>query len=480
MVKVTTTGQKMLIGGRWEDREETIEVRDPEDNSIIDAVPAASAEDMRLAIREAKKGVEQAARMPVYERAAILKKAADIVAERKELFATIIARESSKTIREARSEVSRCVQTLQLSGEEASRINGETVAYDQVPGSENRLGYYYHFPKGLIGAITPFNDPLNLVAHKVGPAIAGGNAIIVKPATVTPLSALYLAEAFLDAGLPAHVLSVITGRGAEVCDPLVTNPDVNMISFTGGYETGEAITRKAGVKAIGMELGSNSPVIVLKDADLRLAVEATVSGAFSAAGQNCIGVQRVYVEETVYAAFAEAFVAETKRLRTGRKLSETTDIGPLIDEREARRTEAWVREAVEKGASVLHGGTRSGAFYEPTVLAGVSPEAKVYWKEAFGPVVSLFPARDLDAAITAANDVDYGLQAGVFTQDLNKAFYALQRLKVGGVMINDSSDYRVDAMPFGGVKGSGVGREGVKFAIREMTEKKVVCFKLIQ
>ncbi|HET7522334.1 MAG TPA: aldehyde dehydrogenase family protein, partial [Bacillales bacterium] len=321
-METRTIGQKMLIGGQWEERKETIDVYDPQDNSVIDTVPAASAEDMYRAVAEAKEGKKLAADMPVHERVAILNRTADIVGDRKEIFATIIAREGSKTIREARNEVTRCMKTLRLSAEEASRMNGETIAFDQVPGSENRLGYYYHFPVGVVGAITPFNDPLNLVAHKVGPAIAAGNAVVVKPATVTPLSALYLAEAFQDAGLPPGVLSVVTGRGGEVGDPLITHPDVDMISFTGGLETGEEITRKAGLKKIGMELGSNSPVIVLNDANIHEAAKASVSGAFSAVGQNCLGVQRVFVQEDIFEAFTEAFVAEARAYRVGNKLSE--------------------------------------------------------------------------------------------------------------------------------------------------------------
>jgi glyceraldehyde-3-phosphate dehydrogenase (NADP+) len=416
--------------------------------------------------------------MPVHERASILRQTADIIRDRKEIFATIIAREGSKTIREARREVERAIQTITISSEEASRINGETIAFDQVQSGENRVGYYYHFPVGVIGAITPFNDPLNLVAHKVGPAIAAGNAIVVKPATVTPLSALYLAEAFMEAGLPAKMLSVVTGRGNEIGDPLVTHPDVAMISFSGGLDTGKTISHKAGLKKIGMELGSNSPVIVLKDADLVQAIESTVSGAFSAAGQNCIGVQRVFIEEAVFDEFTEAFVKRTGEYRVGNKLSEMTDMGPMITEKEACRIEEWVNEATDHGAKVLCGGTRKGAFYQPTVLTDVPFQCRIAREEAFGPVVSLFPCSDLESAIEAANDVDYGLQAGIFTCDVDRAFYAAGKLEVGGVMINDSSDYRMDAMPFGGVKGSGVGREGVKFAIREMTEKKVVCFRL--
>ncbi|HET7580712.1 MAG TPA: aldehyde dehydrogenase family protein [Bacillales bacterium] len=478
MFETSTAVQRMLIGGKWEERERTIDVRDPQDNSLIDTVPAASADDMLLAIAEAKEGVRQAAKMPVHERAAILGKTADIVKDRKEIFATIIAREGSKTIKEARGEVDRAVQTLRLSSEEASRINGETIAFDQVPGNENRVGYYYHFPVGLVGAITPFNDPLNLVAHKVGPAIAGGNAIVLKPATVTPLSALYLAEAFLDAGLPPKILSVITGKGGEIGDTLITHPDVNMISFTGGLKTGESIARKAGLKKIGMELGSNSPVIVLKDADLDQAAASTVSGAFSAAGQNCLGVQRVFVQEEVYEIFAELMIQQASEYKVGNKLSEMTDMGPMINVEEARRIEEWVEEAVNSGARIACGGRRDGAFYMPTVLTDVPVHCRIAQEEAFGPVVSLFPCRDLESAIEAANRVDYGLQAGIFTRDIDKAFRAVGQLEAGGVIINDSSDFRVDAMPFGGVKGSGIGREGVKFAIRRMTEEKVVCFKL--
>lgn len=474
----STMGQKMFIGGKWEGREETIEVHDPQDNSLIDVVPAATTADMYHAIEEAKEGVQQAAAMPVHERADILNRAADNVRDRKEIFATIIAREGSKTIREARGEVARCIQTLRLSAEEATRLNGETVSFDQVPGSENRVGYYAHFPVGLVGAITPFNDPLNLVAHKVGPAIAAGNAIIVKPATVTPLSALFLAEVFVDAGLPPHVLSVITGRGSEIGEPLVTHPEVRMISFTGGLDAGEDICHQAGLKKVNMELGSNSPVIVLGDADFSEAVEASVSGAFSAAGQNCIGVQRIFIEQSIFDEFTDGFVERTRACQTGKKLSEMTDMGPMITEQEAMRMEEWVNEAMDHGANVLHGGSRNGAYFMPTVLTDVPFDCKLAVEEAFGPVVSLFPVPDLQTAIHEANRVNYGLQAGIFTADIDNAFQAINQLEVGGVIVNDSSDYRIDAMPFGGVKGSGIGREGVRYAMETMSEKKVVCFKL--
>lgn len=477
-MEIQVAGQKMYFAGEWVSRDQTIEVRDPQDNSVIDTVPAASVEDMLQCIEEAKEGAKMAATMAVHERMEVIYKAADYIEANKEKYARTIAREGSKTIREATKEVARCIQTLRISAEEARRIHGETIPFDQMPGSENRVGYYQRVPIGIIGAITPFNDPLNLVAHKVGPAIASGNAIIVKPATVTPLSALLLAEAFAEAGLPPKVLSVITGYGSEIGDVLVTHPAIRMISFTGGLEAGEKIVRKAGLKKIGMELGSNSPVIVLEDADLEDAVESTVSGAFWAAGQNCLGVQRVYVQESVMDQFTTAFVERTNQYKMGDKQSELTDMGPLITEKEAIRVEKIVNEAIEKGAMLLTGGERSKAFYSPTVLTNIPGNCTIDKEEIFGPVVLLYPVLNIDAAIEKSNDVQYGLQAGIFTRNIDKAQKAITNLDVGGIMINDSSDYRIDAMPFGGMKNSGLGREGIKFAIHEMTEPKVVCFKL--
>ncbi|WP_460412941.1 aldehyde dehydrogenase family protein [Thermus oshimai] len=469
---------KMLLAGDWVEGSRVIEVRDPQDGSLVSTVAAAGEAEARRAIELGVEGARAAAQIPVHERMGILSRAADYVERHAERFATTIAREGSKTIREARLEVARCVMTLRLSAEEARRLHGETLNFDQRPGSENCLGYYFRFPVGLVLAITPFNDPLNLVAHKVGPAIAAGNAVIVKPATATPLSALLLAEALVEAGLPRGVLSVIPGLASEIGDLLVTHPAVRLVSFTGGREVGEAIARKAGLKKLQMELGSNSPVIVLQDADLEDAVERCVSGAFWAAGQNCLGVQRIYVQKEVYAEFRQRFVERAARYRVGDKLDERTDMGPLISEKEASRVGAWVSEALGQGAKLLTGGRREGAFYWPTVLEEVPPDARVACEEVFGPVVSLFGVKDLDEALRLANGVNYGLQAGIFTRDLELALKAVRDLEVGGVMVNDSSDYRLDAMPFGGVKGSGIGREGVRFAIEEMTETKVVCFRL--
>ncbi|MBB4823331.1 glyceraldehyde-3-phosphate dehydrogenase (NADP+) [Sporosarcina luteola] len=479
-METTIQSKPMFLAGRWVQKKESIEVFDPQDGSLISSVPAATEDDVLLAIEEAKEGAKRSASLPVHARMRILNEAARYIEEHFDLYAETIASEGSKTIKEAVSEVMRCIQTLRLSAEEARRIQGETIPFDQSETGEGRVGYYYRFPIGIITAITPFNDPLNLVAHKVGPAIASGNAIIVKPATATPLSALLLAEAFEQAGLPPKVLSVITGKGGIIGDVLVTHPAIRMVSFTGGLETGERIAKKAGLKKISMELGSNSPVIVLKDADIAAAVDATVSGAFCAAGQNCLGVQRIYIEKDIYEEFQMRFVEKAGRYVMGDKQSLGTDMGPLINEREAERVQHWVEEAIAKGAELLTGGERFGAFYKPTVLSKVPSDCKVAVQEIFGPVVLLYEVANLEEAIDQANHVPYGLQAGIFTQNVESAFKATRELQVGGIMINDSSDYRIDGMPFGGVKGSGLGREGVKFAIQEMTEPKVVSFNLLQ
>lgn len=469
---------KMLLNGEWVDRPEKSEIRNPQDDSLVDIVPRASADDMRQAIEAATHGAKRAKEMPVHQRMKILNRAADIICDRHEEHAGTIAREGIKTIREARKEVTRCVETIRISAEEARRLDGETISFDQMPGSENRFGYYIREPIGIIGAITPFNDPLNLVAHKVGPAIAGGNAIIVKPDSKTPLSALNLAKAIHEAGAPAGVLQVITGSGRVVGDVLVTDSRVRMISFTGGNSVGKAIARKAGLKKLGMELGSNSPVIVMADADMDLAIEANVSGAYWAAGQNCLHVQRLLVQNDIYDEFVSRFVAAAESYKVGDKLDETTDMGPLINEQEAIRIENMVNESLENGATLLTGGSRTGSFYAPTLLGDVPDTTAISQEEIYGPVTVIYRFDTLGEAIERANNVDFGLQAGIFTQNLNTAFEASKRLNCGGVMINDSTDYRIDAMPFGGVKGSGLGREGIRFALEEMTEPKLVCFNL--
>jgi glyceraldehyde-3-phosphate dehydrogenase (NADP+) len=469
---------KMLIGENWVDKDEKIDVRNPFNNELVDTVPSGDAQDVEAALQAAEEGFRINRNLPVHRRISILYRAARIIGSRQEEFARTIATEGSKTIREARKEASRCVDTMTISAEEARRIIGETIPFDSRPGSENRMGYYYRIPIGIIAAITPFNDPLNLVAHKVGPAIAGGNAVVLKPATVTPLSALKLAGALIEAGLPWKVLNVITGQAAKISAALVSDPRVRMISFTGGTRAGLEIMKKAGLKKIGMELGSNSPVIVMDDCDLETAVENSVSGAFWAAGQNCIGVQRIYIHEKVYDEYEKRFVVRAKKMKVGFQLDETSDMGPMITEGEAQRVEEWVKEAVAMGAKILTGGSRKGTLFEPTVIAGTPAGIRLDCEEVFGPVVSLYRVSSLEEAIRLSNGVNYGLHGAIFTKSLANAFKAVRELEVGGVMINDSTDYRIDMMPFGGIKRSGLGREGIKFALLEMTEPKVVCFNL--
>ena len=469
---------KMLLGDQWVDRKKTIEVRDPFDNSVIDTVPAADAADVETALAAADAARATARAMTTFERSQILLATADIVADNLEDFAETIAREGSKTIKEARGEARRTVNTLTISGEEAKRLLGETIPFDSFPGGEQRRGHFERVPIGVVVAITPFNDPLNLVAHKLGPAIAGGNAVILKPATVTPLSALKLCEAFMEAGLPPGVLQCLTGHGAAIGDPLVSDKRVRMVSFTGGLEAGERIVSRAGLKKIGMELGSNSPVIVWHDADIEWATETCVSGAFWAAGQNCIGVQRIYIHRDVYDRFKELFVKHTKAYTIGDKMNDATDMGPMINEGEAKRVERWVAEAVEKGATILAGGGRTGALMAPTVLENVPKNATIHSQEVFGPAVNLYPVDDLEEALGEANSVDYGLHAAGFSNDVTTCHRMIEGLDAGSVLINDSTDYRLDSMPFGGVKSSGLGREGIRFSLAEMTEPKVVCWYL--
>lgn len=467
---------KILIDSKWVDTADKLGVYDPYDDSLVDYIPKINPKDIKKVIDAAEKGFQVSKKMPIHRRAEILYATADIIKNNADDFAVLLARESSKTIREAHREVLRCVNTLTVSGEESKRIHGETVSFDSYPSGENRKGYYYRYPIGIILAITPFNDPLNLVAHKLGPAFAGGNSVILKPSSETPLSAIKLAEAFIKAGLPPEILQIVTGKSREISEPLITDDRIKMVSFTGGINAGREIASIIGIKKLGMELGSNSPVIVWNDCDLDWAVESCVSGAFWAAGQNCIGVQRIYIHEDVYDQFRTDFVARTQKLKVGDKLDDETDMGPMITTQEAIRVEKLIHETANAGASILCGGDRQEAVVYPTVLENVPKSCRIYYEEIFGPVVNLFPINDFDKAIEEANSLDFGLHAAVFTKDIDLAFKAAYELECGGVMINDSTDYRLDSMPFGGVKNSGLGREGIKFALQEMTEPKVICF----
>lgn len=464
----------MWIDGRPETRDDAIEVVDPGRGDRVDTVPRAGAEDMDRAVTVAYDAARRPP-PPAHERARWLHAAADRIDADVERLATLIAREGIKTIREARKEAARTAETIRLSAEEARRLAGRTVPFDQSPSGEGRFGWWTPAPVGVVGCITPFNDPLNLVAHKVGPGIAAGNAVVVKPDSKTPLSALALAEILLEAGVPGARLQVVTGDGSVVGDALVRDRRVRMISFTGGRATGERIAAAAGLKKLSMELGSNSPSLVLQDADLDLAVRATVSGAFWAAGQNCLHVQRIFVHRDLAAAFTDAFVTRAAALRVGDKLDDATDMGPLVDEAAARRVVATVAAAREAGGRLLLGGGRDGTFVRPTVLTGVPADTELAREEIYGPVTVIEEIGDDDEAIRRANEVDYGLQAGVFSAGIDRALRVAAALEYGGVVINDSSDVRIDGMPFGGFKGSGLGREGVPFTVREMTEPKLVC-----
>ncbi|MFV1984880.1 MAG: aldehyde dehydrogenase family protein [Thiohalomonadales bacterium] len=469
---------KCFINGQWTALEKQMDVVDPYDNQVIDTVPVASREDMTQAIDFAVDGAKIALNMPTHQRCEILRNVAQLLSDDTENFANIIAREGIKTIREARAEVRRCVETLRISAEEARNLVGETINFDQMPGSENRIGHFERIPLGIIAAITPFNDPLNLVAHKIGPAIAAGNAVILKPHTSTPLSALKLAKLFDDAGLPKAVLQVLTGAGREIGDTLISDSRVRMVSFTGGRATGEKIIAKAGLKKIGMELGSNCAAVIMADADFEKAVDSTVSGAYWAAGQNCLHVQRILVQDSIYNKFKQAFISKASTYQLGSKLDDNTDMGCIIDEKAAENIESLLKDALSKGAVLAMGGERKGTHFEPTLLENVPKDARLHQEEVFGPISMLYRFNNLDEGLDIVNDVDFGLQNGIFTKDLATAMKAAKQMECGGVLINDTGDYRIDAMPFGGVKGSGIGREGVKFAVEEMSDIKTICFNL--
>jgi len=466
----------LFIDGGWVQRPRTIEVRNPFSGERVGVVAAATVDDVRAAVEAASAAA--ARDWPAHARYDVLMKAADRIDARQDEYAWAIAREGSKTIREARREPPRAATILRLSAEEGRRLAGETLPFDIRPGSENRVGYYFRVPVGVVAAIAPFNDPLAVAAHKVGPALAAGNAVVIKPASATPLSAFRLAEDLRAAGLPAGRLNVVAGSGEEIGYPLVTHPRVRMVTFTGGVAAGDRIARTAGLKKLSMELGSNSPVIVQPDARIDRAIPAIASGAFAQAGQNCLGVQRVFVHESAYDSFREQFVRHTLGLTAGSSLDETTDVCAMIDDAQAARVESWIDEAIGRGARLLAGGRRQGTVIWPTVLEDVPTGTRLDCDEVYGPVVSLYRVASLGDAIERCNAVDYGLHAAIFTESLRDAFEAVRRLAVGGVIVNDSTDYRLDVMPFGGMKLSGIGREGIRFACEEMTETRVVCLNL--
>ncbi|HLB28656.1 MAG TPA: aldehyde dehydrogenase family protein, partial [Dehalococcoidia bacterium] len=438
----------------------------------------ASQAQIERAVAVAGQAFREYRRLPAHRRSQMLLSVSHALQERGEELARLIAQEVGKPIRTARLEAARAVQTFRLAAEEAGRLYGEAIPMDIVPAGEGRTGYYIRQPIGVVAAITPFNFPLNLVAHKVAPALAAGNTVVHKPASHCPLTALELGKLLVEAGFPPGAVSVLPCPGSQA-DVLVESPQVAMISFTGSTAVGREIRSRAGLKRVALELGSNAANIVCPSADLDRAAEALAIGGFAYAGQVCLSVQRVYVQRSIWGPFLERFLPRVESLKVGDPLEETTDLGPMIAEEEARRAEDWIAEALEGGAKLLLGGNRrKGAFLRPAVLTNTHTQMRVMREEVFAPVVSLTPYDTFPEAVALANDSRYGLNAAVFTQDLAEAIQAVEELEAGSVIINDSSAYRADHMPYGGVKESGLGREGVRFAMQAMTEIKFACIRL--
>lgn len=455
------------------------DVRSPYSGDVVGTIDYATSEDVNYAIDTAHSVFHSTMKtMPAHKRAAILRTTATFLERDSEWFAQTLAREAGKPIRDARGEVGRAVQVLQFAADEAKSIEGKVVSMDAALGGESRVGLVIKRPIGVVGAITPFNFPLNLVLHKVAPALAAGNTVVLKPAEKTPLTAVKLAQLFEEAGLPKGALNVIMGTGVTAGTPLVTDPRVDKITFTGSMQVGIHIKQQAGLKKVTLELGSNSPNLVFEDADLHLAVQSLVKGAFAFSGQVCISVQRIYVQRAIYQAFVDAFVPLVKALTIGDPTDETTDLSAMITEETAIRAKQWIDEAVAQGATALTGGIREKNILHPTVLVDVTPEMKVVCQEVFAPIVSVIPFDTEEEALNLANDSSFGLQAGVFTKDLNRAFRLAETLETGGVWINEISTYRQDNYPYGGVKLSGTGKEGVPYAVEEMLNTKFVGFRL--
>lgn len=466
----------LLIGGEMRTSGEVLEVRSPYDGSLVGRTFLADDAQIEVALASSEASFKKLRKLPAYRRSEIISAAARGMEERGEELARLVSLESGKPIKDARAEVKRAVTTFQLASEEAKRLGGEVIPLDISPGSEGRFGIVRRFPVGPVLGISPFNFPLNLVAHKVAPAMASGNPILLKPSPKTPLTALVLGEIVDGAGWPAGGLNIVNCTN-EQAGRIWKDERIRKLTFTGSAKVGWALKALAGERKVTLELGGNAGVIVHGDTDLDFAAKRCALGAFSNAGQVCISVQRIFVEKGVFEDFRDRFLASCKALKTGDPLDEATDIGPMIDEASARRAEEWVLEAVAGGARVLSGGRRKGNMMEPTVLTGTKHSMKVCSEEVFAPVVSLEPYSTFDEAIENVNRGRYGLQAGVFTSDMGRIFEAFERLQVGGVVANDLPTYRVDNMPYGGVKMSGFGREGVKYAIEEMTEPKILAVR---
>jgi acyl-CoA reductase-like NAD-dependent aldehyde dehydrogenase len=475
---VQAVDHKLLAAGEWVETGEWDEVTSPYDGTPVGRVARGDAALVDRAARAAGEAFE-AGDFPQYERARFLDRAAEVAAERTEDLALTIAAEAGKPLKTARVEAARCVETLIFSAVEARKLNGGTVPMEAAASGAGKLGLILRVPFGVVGAISPFNFPVNLVAHKIGPAIAAGNAIVLKPAGQTPISALKLAEILVDAGLPQGWLSVIPGPGSDVGNAIVEHELTRALTFTGSAKVGWEIRSRVPHKKVNLELGSNAPMIVHADGDWEAAADKAKLHAFSHAGQSCISIQRVLVHEEVADAFCERFVANAEGLRVGDPLDPDTDVGPLISPGDRDRVKEWVDEAVAGGAELLCGGelVDEGRCLAPTLLASPPKEAKVWCEEIFGPVATIDRYSDFDEALRMANDSKFGLQAGVFTRDVGRGLKAAETLEFGGVLINEVPTFRADQMPYGGVKDSGNTREGPAYAVIELTEERLVTLQ---
>lgn len=465
--------KSFLIGGQWRTSSQTQEVRSPFSNATLARVSYASREEVEEAIATAQSAASEMRALPRYEIAEALHSLADYIQTHHEDFARTIALEAGKPITAARGETDRAVSTFTFASEEARRFTGEMIPVDTQAIGRGRVGWTMRVPRGIVFGITPFNFPLNLVAHKVAPALASGNAIIIKPSPRTPLTALLLGEAFLACGLPVGALQIVPME-IELIDIPLMDERVGMISFTGSAEVGWKLRERAARKMVTLELGGNAPVIVDETADISYSVKRSVTAAFAYSGQVCISAQRFFIHEKIANEWTSSFVNSARALRTGDPLDEETQMSVMINEEAARRAESWINEAVRAGARLLCGGARRGALLEATVLTDVHAEMRVCSEEIFAPVATIQTFTDFASALTEANNTRYGLQAGIFTKNMSRAFLAARELEFGGVMINDAPAFRVDNMPYGGVKLSGAGREGVRYSMEEMTEPRMI------
>jgi acyl-CoA reductase-like NAD-dependent aldehyde dehydrogenase len=469
----------MLIGGEWLDAGDgSFPVIEKHSGETLAMLPAAGVEQIEAALASARDAFREWGRTPAHERAAILARAADAISDEAEGLATLICREAGKAWRYSLGEVKRAVETFRFAAEEAKRIHGETVPMDASAAGEGRLGFYLRTPIGVVVAITPFNFPLNLVAHKLAPALAAANTVVLKPAHATPLTAIRLGTLLERAGLPPGVLNIVQGAGGRVGEALVRHPIPGKVSFTGSPPVGERILSIAGLKKVTLELGNNSGTLIEPDANLEQAVPRCVVSAFANSGQVCISLQRLLVHEAIAEEVTQRLLAATDALKVGDPIERDCDVGPMISDSAAERAESWVQEAVAQGARLLRGGRREGRLMWPCLLADTQPEMKVECEEAFAPLLCLSTYRSFEEGLSRLAETQYGLQAGIYTRDLGKAFRAVERIDAGGVMVNDTSIFRVDHMPYGGNRRSGIGREGVRFAIEEMTNIRMVCFNL--